>query len=134
MTVKRKFYLWPIFSNYASKCTKVWKNTISMLNNIFTFGFREKIVLPGYRKLYLRNLVMYSYLTLDLYFNVKPMSWCLLRFSKSYNVCNLVYVVIIKHVICMNDRFNTCNIIHARDLTLTFISMTLPLFSKAKLS
>jgi hypothetical protein len=34
----------------------------------------------------------------------------------------LVYVVIIKLIFCMNDRFNTCNIIHIHDLTLTFIS------------
>jgi hypothetical protein len=30
------------FSNYASESAKVWKNTISMLNNFFTIGLRAK--------------------------------------------------------------------------------------------
>jgi hypothetical protein len=59
-------------SNYASESAKVLKITLSMLNIFFTFGFRARIVFPGYRKSYLRNPEMYSCLTFDLYFKVKP--------------------------------------------------------------
>jgi hypothetical protein len=49
------------------------EKTISILNNFFAIGFRAKIVLAGYRKSYTRNPEMFSYLTFDLYFKVKPM-------------------------------------------------------------
>jgi hypothetical protein len=54
-----------------------------MLNNFFAIGFRQKIVLPGYRKSYPRNPEMYSYLSFDhnAYFCLK--------------MSDLVYVVII---------------------------------------
>jgi hypothetical protein len=52
------------------------KITISMLNNFFTIGFRAKIVFTGYRKSYPRNLKMFSNLTFDLNFKVKPRPIC----------------------------------------------------------
>jgi hypothetical protein len=64
---------------------------------------------------------MDSYLTFDLpvYFKVKPRSWCLFWSS---NIYNLVCVMILKLIFCMNDCRNTCYKIHVWDLTLTFIS------------
>jgi hypothetical protein len=65
------------FSDYASNSGKIWKITISMLNNFFTIGFIEKIVLLGYRNSYPRISKIRSYLTFDLLFKVKPRSICL---------------------------------------------------------
>jgi hypothetical protein len=60
----------------SRKSAKILKITISMLNMFFTYSFRAKTVLPGYRKSYPRNPEMDSYLTFDLpvYFKVKPRS------------------------------------------------------------
>jgi hypothetical protein len=86
--------------------------TISMLNNFLTIGFshlEQNIVFPEYSKSFQRKMEMYSYLTL----------------------VNLVYVLIIKAVIFINDCFNTCNIVHVRDWTMTFISMSKVYFQRS---
>jgi hypothetical protein len=43
-------FLWPIFFQIMLPRVQILKMTILMLNNLFTIGFRAKIVLTGYRK------------------------------------------------------------------------------------
>jgi hypothetical protein len=45
---------------------QIGKIRITILNNFITIGFRAKNSIDGYRKSYLRNLKMFSNLTLTL--------------------------------------------------------------------
>jgi hypothetical protein len=69
----------------------------------------QKIVLPGYRYIWPLTYISKSNQGINAYFCLKK-------------ICILVYVVIIKHIFCMNDRLNICYKIYDWDLTLTFIS------------
>jgi hypothetical protein len=89
------------FSDYASESAMVRKITISMLNNSFKISFRAKNSIERYRKSYPRNQKMYPYFTFDLYFKVKLRSRFLFY---TENVCNLIYVLIIKLIFCINDN------------------------------
>jgi hypothetical protein len=57
------------FSDCASESEGL-QFTISMLNNFLLMVLEQKIVLPGYRKLYPRNLKMFSNVTFNLNFKV----------------------------------------------------------------